>query len=483
MWSIWVVQQKPTLIDRVKLQFYIAAAAFLFMGVSAAVVRQLSNKGWFVWVQMILDTIFVSALVAASDEMPSPFFFLYCLNITGSVRILNPKGVLTVAILDSMAYLAVGLVKLMDDWSIDPTSDFALVIYTQLLFRIFGLLLIGVLSFSLASRQAATQKALMEQVQKTEMITQQHESLMDQLHLFVFTTENDNILFQNKAATKFFGNLVGTKSSVSFPVNQSRWVMEWSKEEHAFMLEGRSDDLGNGQYVLIIEDVTRSMEIEALAIRKDRLSAVGRLAASLAHEIRNPLASLSGAVQLLSENKENRLHNIILREVKRLNDLVEEFLHSSKPPQLQRSYIEPNSVLLEVLDTFEHDPRCGKRELKREIQPVDVILYLDTKHFRQVLWNLLVNAAQATVEGDRISVSTGIRAGFWELIVADTGAGIPAKMVKNIFDPFYTTRSGGTGLGLANVERIVHAHGGEISVDSTEGEGTSFLLSFPLPKQ
>ena len=110
-------------------------------------------------------------------------------------------------------------------------------------------------------------------------------------------------------------------------------------------------------------------------------------------------------------------------------------------------------------------------------------MYLDTKHFRQVLWNLLVNAAQATIEGDRISVSTVIRSGFWDLIVADTGAGIPAKMVKNIFDPFYTTRSGGTGLGLANVERIVHAHGGEISVDSTEGEGTSFLLSFPLPKQ
>ncbi|MFT4979318.1 MAG: signal transduction histidine kinase [Myxococcota bacterium] len=247
-------------------------------------------------------------------------------------------------------------------------------------------------------------------------------------------------------------------------------------------LSGRRRPLEGGGEVYILEDITRLHEMEAQVKRDERLAAVGRFAASLAHEIRNPLASLSGAVQLLEEREANPLHRIVLREVQRLNSLVEDFLESARPLELKRTSVDLVELLEEVAEAFRHDPRCqGLREVKLSLSPMPQ-LQADPARLRQVLWNLLVNAAQATEDGGQIDIHGGPSLDGVRLVVADDGAGIPAEKKLRIFDPFYTTRAGGTGLGLAIVDWIVRAHGGEIRVESTLGVGTAFIITLQSSK-
>ena len=211
----------------------------------------------------------------------------------------------------------------------------------------------------------------------------------------------------------------------------------------------------------------------------ERLAAVGRLAAGLAHEIRNPLASLSGAVQMMEAESDDALHGIVLREVDNLNDLVQDFLDIARPLQLRVAPTDIGGVVEDVRVAFEQDLRY--REKCRVVSALEDVprIAVDANRVRQVIWNLVLNAAQATAETGTIRIALKPWKAGWALEVADEGVGIPIDRIDRIFDPFYTTRSGGTGLGLANVERIVRAHKGEVSVQSQEGEGTCFTLRFP----
>ena len=241
----------------------------------------------------------------------------------------------------------------------------------------------------------------------------------------------------------------------------------------------RKQQMDSGGDVVVVEDITDLRQMEERVEREERLAAVGRLAAGLAHEIRNPLASLSGAVQLLQEESEDELHGIVLREVENLNELVDDFLDIARPLQLRVARVSVATIVEDVVAAFEQDRRYqGKCTMHTEIQDVPV-LAIDGNRVRQVLWNLVLNAAQATPESGRIAIIVQPYQSGLDVLVEDEGVGIPVSQMERIFDPFYTTRSGGTGLGLANVDRIVRAHGGEVLVYSREGEGTTFTLRFP----
>ena len=184
-------------------------------------------------------------------------------------------------------------------------------------------------------------------------------------------------------------------------------------------------------------------------------------------------------MQLLQERNGSRLHQIILREVHRLNRLVEDFLTSSKPLSLTLAPAQPAAIIAEILTAFENDPRCQGKSVHHTFQ-AEPTLMLDSARFHQVIWNLLINAAHATGVGGNITIT--VRQGEdeeVEIAVSDDGIGISPEKLLRIFDPFYTTRTGGTGLGLANVDRIIRAHGGTVAVESTEGEGTTFFVRLP----
>jgi two-component system sensor histidine kinase PilS (NtrC family) len=223
---------------------------------------------------------------------------------------------------------------------------------------------------------------------------------------------------------------------------------------------------------------------EQRAKRMERLAAVGEMAAGLAHEIKNPLAALTGSIQLLKEDLPDErgpemLMQIVLREADRLGDLVNNFLLFAKPPAGKPKPIELGAAVDGILDVFEKDPLCTDRiTLDRRLTSGGWV-EMDPVHLHQVLWNLLLNAAEAISQSGKITVSMAPRkANEIEIQIRDTGGGIAPDAHASIFDPFFTTKPSGTGLGLSIVQRILDSYGAWVDVTSEDGVGTAFHLRF-----
>jgi two-component system sensor histidine kinase PilS (NtrC family) len=257
--------------------------------------------------------------------------------------------------------------------------------------------------------------------------------------------------------------------------------------------------------VVIFQDVTDVVAMEQELRRSERLAGIGQLAADIAHEIRNPLAAISGSVEILeaglAENERDpeprRLMGIVLREIDRLNDLITEFLQFARPAPTKKTPFDLGAVVEEVVGMFEvARPEGVELEVDVGSEPIALA---DPTQVRQVLWNLILNAVQAMPEGGciRISASRELEesqegtperrnevkgeADFVEVTVADTGEGIAPEVLERIFDPFFTTKRDGSGLGLATVHRIVEANGGSLRVESRVGKGTVLRVRFPRP--
>ena len=213
--------------------------------------------------------------------------------------------------------------------------------------------------------------------------------------------------------------------------------------------------------------------------RMEKMASLGEMAAGLAHEIKNPLASLSGSIQVLREEnrydpERDNLMRIVLRETDRLTSLVSDFLLFAKPPAGKRESIRLDEAINEILELFQKNSALqGNLTIERNLIP-DIFVEVDPIHLRQILWNLLLNAAEA-IEGEgQITIHMVNQKNRWiQIVLTDNGAGIAPENVDAIFDPFYTTKQSGTGLGLSIVYRILEYYGSRLDVESTEGQGTS----------
>lgn len=228
-------------------------------------------------------------------------------------------------------------------------------------------------------------------------------------------------------------------------------------------------------------------EIEALEQRQ-RLAALGEMAAGLAHEIRNPLAGLKGAAQYLQGEdvpEEGReMLQVIVDEANRLDVVVRQFLDYARPFELNRAPEPPNAFVAHALALLRAQGIPRGIELTEDLAGDLPVVPLDGALLAQVMINLLQNAIQAMPRGGHLGVATRLRAGrsgqpTVEVAVSDSGPGISPEALKKLFVPFYTTKAGGTGLGLAISRRIVDAHGGELAVESEEGQGATFVLRLP----
>ncbi len=222
--------------------------------------------------------------------------------------------------------------------------------------------------------------------------------------------------------------------------------------------------------------------MEAHVKRVEKMAAVGEMAARLAHEIKNPLASLSGAIQMMREDARfdpdhQRLMRIILREADRLSSLSSNFLLYARPPVGKTEPVEMEKALRETVELFDKRGAAGKRVTTTLTTQPGIWVAMDPAHLQQVLWNLLVNAMEAIEESGHIRLElTALRDRHACLQISDTGAGMSAETVKFIFDPFFTTKASGTGLGLPIVHRILEAYQGRIDVHSQPGTGTTFRI-------
>ena len=229
----------------------------------------------------------------------------------------------------------------------------------------------------------------------------------------------------------------------------------------------------------MIQDLTRLREMEESVRRSERFAAIGKMAAGIAHEIRNPLASMSGSIQILSKagnlaGTNHKLMQIVLRETDRLNALITEFLQFARPTPPSIDKVNIKVILDELLLVFSYlQPDEGQLDNQVDIQLTSEehhTIDADPRQLRQVFWNLLNNAMQAMPDGGQIDVTVTER--LREVFaIQDQGVGIAVDLLDRVFDPFYSTKKQGTGLGLALVHRIVEEHG-RVHVVSTPGEGT-----------
>jgi two-component system sensor histidine kinase PilS (NtrC family) len=261
-------------------------------------------------------------------------------------------------------------------------------------------------------------------------------------------------------------------------------------------------------HVVIFQDVTDVVEMEASLRQSERLAAIGELSASIAHEIRNPLAAISGSIEMLQGERASheasgdsaRLMKIALREVDRLDHLISDFLRYARPGPLNPETVSVEEIMTDVLEMFDAARPDG---IEVDLAVEDgLTVFADSGQLRQVLWNLILNASEAMPDGGQLRVSArtliepdsqegsprgrrgqgeeGGKARWLEIAIADDGSGIPQSKLDRIFDPFFTTKQNGSGLGLSTVHRIAESHGGMVRLESKLDVGTTVRVRLPL---
>ena len=244
------------------------------------------------------------------------------------------------------------------------------------------------------------------------------------------------------------------------------------------MRDPQERDLG---LLVAFQDLTEVKALEEQLKRADRLAAVGRLASGLAHEIRNPLASISGSVQLLREDpgiggENRRLMGIVIKEVDRLNLLLSDFLNFARPSPLQTESVDIAALFDELIALLRAGGQAEGVTFEK-LYPTSVTMLVDRQKLRQAVWDLLINAVDATAGKGTIRISMNAASG--EIMIEDSGAGIAPEARERIFEPFFTTKDRGTGLGLANVYANIEAHRGRIYVEPSSLGGACFIIELP----
>ena len=217
----------------------------------------------------------------------------------------------------------------------------------------------------------------------------------------------------------------------------------------------------------------------------ERLAFTGRIAASIAHEIRNPLSNVSLSVQQLRDafSKDSpwaRHVDIITRNTERIDFLITELLNCARPPKLNMQPHDINGILENTLDSIKTKLASQKVEVHRRYCPGYPVISVDKEQIDRAFSNVMINALESMPDGGRMTITTEIAGDFFVVKIQDTGGGIPEEDIIRIFDPFYSTKSSGVGLGLSTTYGIVVSHGGEIGVESERRKGALFTISLPI---
>lgn len=467
----------------------VVAATYAGSLVFAVALRRRAGLVAVAYAQIALDVAIAAAVGSLTGGVESVFVFMFSLAVVNGAILLYRRGAVAAAGMALLGYL----VMLAATWR----SGAAPVVTV---FAHGGAFVVtAALASYLAELLRSTGERLAEREGDLEAITALHESIVQSLTSGLVTVDRaERVTFLNAAAEQVTGIPLARALGrplhevLPFQAGTGRDEVEWSNARGERLTLGYTvfPLMGRGGAAIgsaaIFQDLTRLRAMEQAFQRSERLADLGRVAAGLAHELRNPLASMAGSVELLRGQAtiggdERRLLDIVLREASRLDELVTEFLRFARPPPLRPGAVDLASLLDDALRVFAHDPAAAGLALTRELAAAPAAC--DSDQIRQVVWNLLRNAAQAlgSGRGGRIAVACGGEDGGAWFAVEDDGPGIPAAERERIFLPFHTTKERGTGLGLAVVQRIVDAHGGRVEVRSAPGQGARFTVHLPGP--
>ncbi|TBL70557.1 ATP-binding protein [Paenibacillus thalictri] len=245
----------------------------------------------------------------------------------------------------------------------------------------------------------------------------------------------------------------------------------------------------DGDTLISVKDVTEFRRIEQSAYYNDKLAMLGKIAAAIAHEIRNPLTSIRGFIQLLrpdlAQLGKEEYAKIILQEINRANEIINEFLNSSKPTAPVKENIQVAALVKEVSLLYESEALLNGCMIESGGINPDIFISIDVKQIKQVLLNIVKNAMEALKTRSRdqqgfIRITAYLNDGKVSIMISDNGEGVEPGVLSRLFDPFFSTKAEGTGLGLSVSYRIIKNHGGTIQVESKLHEGTTFIVHLPV---
>jgi two-component system sensor histidine kinase PilS (NtrC family) len=468
-------------------------------------------------VQPALDLALATALVWLLGGVGSGFSFLYGTSTLAAAVVLGPRAARATAAWAVVLYVTTA-VTVSGGWlpapPDQPTAAGGLAapdVGLALLRTVLGLALVGVLSGFLAERLQRAGGELRAATERAARLAALNVDIVRSLPAGLLTVDPEGrIASANPAAHAILGaeegSLVGRPALALLPaLADARADLDVERVGPVLRREGegrridgapfpigytrtalRSADGAPFGELVVFQDLSEINALRAQAERAERLAQLGRMAAGLAHEIRNPLSSITGSVQLVHDapglgEEDRRLLANVAREVRRLDELVDTMLAVGKPRPPQRA---PHDVARIAADVAKL-ASAGLGEsagVSIEVDAPDgeVVVDVDADQLRQVLWNLVKNGVQASRRGQRVRVVVRRdEGGGCTLEVRDEGQGIAREALGRVFDPFVTTRSQGTGLGLALVRQIAEAHRADLRVESEEGAGATFRLRFP----
>ena len=476
----------------------------------------------FFWSQVGIDFLLETVLVARTGGVESPFAVLYVMTVAVASLVPRRRVGLFAACFCIILFgllTNIQLYGLVEGWGWLPPSRLT----APEAFQTFGvyalaLLVVGILGGTLADQLQQVGQSLREKEQGLTRLQAFHENIVHSISSGVFTADAMGCITSfNPAAQEATGYAIahvsgrpwreifnwhpGQESEEPLSVVVSaimRFEVECKRADGNRLILGMTLSPLHEQgrqtgLVGVFKDLTQIRDLEEEMRRKDWLASLGEMSAGMAHEIRNPLGALAGAMQMLrkdtAEDETNRrLMDIAIREATRLDNIITEFLQYARPPALNLAEHDLTKVLAETLDLVQHEARTRSNiKIVTSLATGLLTALVDEDQFRQVFWNMATNAFEAMPEGGQLTISTscrhidagGRKGDVIEIAFQDTGEGIPKQNLDKIFLPFFTTKRAGSGLGLAAVHRIVDLHGGWIKVESQERHGSRFVVCMP----
>jgi two-component system, NtrC family, sensor histidine kinase PilS len=465
------------------------------------------------YIQFVGDLLLITGLVYFLGGATSPFSLLYLIVIAVASTLLRRRAGVTVASVAFLLYASM-ILALYFGW-LRPVSPGEVVTGWRLGYNLavhgFGFYAVALLTYVLAHNITRAERELAEKKEHLADLQVVHRDVIQSISSGLLTVDlGGAITSANLAGLEILGRpeeeLVGSPIHQSGLFTAQQWREATAASERTgrmrsevelvrdkesryigFSISPLTDAERNHQgYIVIFQDLTRWRRMQEELRIKDRMVAVGELAAGLAHEIGNPLAAISGSVQMLSgsldsDPAQRKLLDILLKESHRLDRTIKGFLRFARPRERSSVSFDIARLLAENFELLKNSEEVSERHrLELELDPPSARLFADPDQVSQIFWNLARNSLRAMPEGGTLRVVGRHFGGDWyRLQVIDSGRGMTEEQRTNLFHPFQSFFDGGTGIGMAIVYRIVQDHGGRLRVDSHPGSGTTITVELP----
>jgi len=507
----------PVSVSTLNFLYFIIAATYFFSLAYILILKIFKDLRINIYLQLAIDILLVTLLVYITGSYRSNYSVLYTLVIIYSVIFLDRYGGLIIASAAGSFYsLLLGLEfcqwlpvlsKIEPDYSLTAEE-----VLTRILVHIVSFYVLAFLASFVVEQEKKVRSLLMEKESEFDQLDLLFRSIVESVDTGIMTIDFEGTIKTfNRAAEQITGySLAQVKNRLVadvFPECIASFALELDRRQSKNRMEvviedrnGRKVHLGcsisplkdkqNREIgsILIFQDLTEIRQMEENLEKSKRLALIGEMAAGLAHEMRNPLASITGSIELLRRNlalkdTDDRLMQIILRGKDQLDNFVRDFLLLAKPIPVVREVVDVNETAADVLENIKLS-KDWTNEIKIDCSLAPkVAAFANREQLRQIVQNLVLNAVQAMKEGGVLSLATKLmqvnHKEVVEIKVADTGLGIEEKDLKIVFEPFFTDKEKGTGLGLTIVGRIVDGYGGKIEIQSRINQGTVCTVRLP----